>query len=383
MKEVKQITQEDVENIIADTAITPSNRWTIKKLFLKPKKIEEPEINWLELKSGLKIFNDEKNHKLIISNDKGKKLDVSLLMPPGMKLFYTKKGMRYDSAYKAVGIIKIINEKDLLYCLYAIGQAWNAYNREVKWEKVDDSKKDSLAWEWALQIAKKLKEQGYVKQDLSKFLKPAVSKLEREKYAKIREVDIKDNGWDNWKEGKAVIKFNNGSKVEMYKDNGWKIVFSKQNGEQLDLQSLVPEGFKLEVSRGMNEFKKDEKIIYGPMISRQQNILIWLHEIGHAQDFVKNKDKFITENKSSEELVDLSVKIERDAWAWAIKKFEELQEQGCIDKSLSKIQILDEAKRCLYGHAQMCWNIPSNEGFINKRMTTDDHPNKLDQFVSW
>jgi hypothetical protein len=37
---------------------------------------------------------------------------------------------------------------------------------------------------------------------------------------------------------------------------------------------LVPEGFKLEVSRGMNKFEKDEKIIYGPMISRQQNILI-------------------------------------------------------------------------------------------------------------
>jgi isochorismate synthase EntC len=45
-----------------------------------------------------------------------------------------------------------------------------------------------------LQITKKLKEHGYVKQDLSKLLKPAVSKLEREKYAKIREIDIKDNG---------------------------------------------------------------------------------------------------------------------------------------------------------------------------------------------
>jgi hypothetical protein len=77
----------------------------------------------MELKSGLKIFNDEENHKLLLSNDKGKKLDMSLLLPPNMKLFYAKKGMRYDSAYKAVGIIKIINEKDLLYCLYAIGQA--------------------------------------------------------------------------------------------------------------------------------------------------------------------------------------------------------------------------------------------------------------------
>jgi hypothetical protein len=71
------------------------------------------------------------------------------------------------------------------------------------------------------------------------------------------------------------------------------------------------------------------------------------------------------------------VKLERDAWAWAIKKFEELQNQGYIDNKLSKSQILDEVKRCLYSHAQMCWNIPSNEGFLNKRMTAEDHPNKL------
>jgi len=45
-----------------------------------------------------------------------------------------------------------------------------------------------------LRITEKLEEYGYVKQDLSKFLKPTVSKLEREKYAEIREIDIKDNG---------------------------------------------------------------------------------------------------------------------------------------------------------------------------------------------
>lgn len=374
---MEKVSQEDVENIIADTTVDPSNRWTLKKLFTKSKKTEESKIDWMELKSGLKIFNDEENHKLLLSNDKGKKLDMSLLLPPNMKLFYAKKGMRYDSAYKAVGIIKIINEKDLLYCLYAIGQAWNAYNKVKRFEKDDDSKDYNMAWEWALRITEKLEEYGYVKQDLSKFLKPTVSKLEREKYAEIREIDIKDNGWGNWKNGKATIKFNNGAQVEIYKDNGWKIIFSKKDGEQLDLQSLVPEGFKLEINRGMNEFDKKEKVIYGPMISRTQNILIWLHEIGHAKDFVKNEEKFETDKKTQEELADLSVKLERDAWAWAIKKFEELQNQGYIDNKLSKSQILDEVKRCLYSHAQMCWNIPSNEGFLNKRMTAEDHPNKL------
>jgi hypothetical protein len=123
LEKLKKTDQEDVGNIIADTTITPSNHWTIKKLFVKPKKVEDPVIDWIELKSGLKIFNDKENHKLILGNDNGKKLDISLLLPPNMKLFYAIKGMRYDSAYKAVGIIEIINEKDLLYCLYAIGQA--------------------------------------------------------------------------------------------------------------------------------------------------------------------------------------------------------------------------------------------------------------------
>lgn len=88
----KKTDQKDVKEIIEDTNVVSSKWQSIKDKFFKVKKPDNSDIDWLELKSGLKIFNDDKNHNLILCNDKGKKLNIGLLLPPNINLYYEKKG---------------------------------------------------------------------------------------------------------------------------------------------------------------------------------------------------------------------------------------------------------------------------------------------------
>ncbi len=155
------------------------------------------------------------------------------------------------------------------------------------------------------------------------------------------------------------------------------ITLINKNGERIELNSLLPEGYVFEFEN--SEWRVDSvgKKVPTPVILNEAHLIICLHEMGHAVDYSINqypginhsgmtkedRDKFLKENNRL-------ANQERNAWAWALKKIFEFQKQGFISDKITKKRLMEIAKISLYSHAKASakYQDPGSGKFLNKEL---------------
>ncbi len=90
-----------------------------------------------------------------------------------------------------------------------------------------------------------------------------------------------------------------------------------------------------------------------------------LHEIGHCWDYPNYIKAFEKNNQDA----DLRAEMERNAWAWALKKAKEFRKIGFFNENLKNQELIDMAKACLYSYADNFWiSEKSKSKFLKKRL---------------
>ncbi len=153
------------------------------------------------------------------------------------------------------------------------------------------------------------------------------------------------------------------------------IILINENKKEFSLKTLLPKRYKFEFLKHSWTVDKKKKIVVVPVILSELYLLICLHEIGHAWDYDMHKEHKTIE-ESWEEGKDLAYKVrqdvekERNAWAWALKKFLILRRQNFISQNITKQKLMDIAKGSMYTYARHNHRLGVDEykKFLNKEL---------------
>jgi len=148
-------------------------------------------------------------------------------------------------------------------------------------------------------------------------------------------------------------KFKNGTElINDFKNN--KIILDN-NGEQLDINSLLPEGVKILFNQKEDlQYVYQDKTIISMAILDEIDFFILLHEIGHAWDCIKNQELY--KDNSNE----MRIIKERNSWAWALKKIKQLKKDKFISNKIADREFVVNAKASLYTYAMWL-------GYVNEK----------------
>lgn len=192
-------------------------------------------------------------------------------------------------------------------------------------------------------------------------------KLE-EKYGKLNLTDAKIEVTDN-----IILKCSNGITIETDMINNDAVITNKE-GKELSLKSLIPIGYSIKISKLPWHADPESKTIFMPMISDEEKLLVWIHEIGHSWDFFNNEKEYIEKGfyadklKRNNKMTKFYARIERTAWAWAFKKIRSLRKDGFISNKLSNEVLRNFCYSALFSYAKSYGWFKNNKLFLNKEV---------------
>lgn len=164
---------------------------------------------------------------------------------------------------------------------------------------------------------------------------------------------------------RGEIVFGGGVEVE-------DLIYETEDGKKLSFKSLFPDNWKIvRTTTGSMRASYDFKQVFyrDKLVDEKGFFLGLLHEIGHAQEVstLTNEEARAraevqkrmldpeTPGKEKERATQAVVNNERDAWAWALRKFRELRRKGVdLEPELKTRQdLLRGINKCLKTHENL------------------------------
>lgn len=174
---------------------------------------------------------------------------------------------------------------------------------------------------------------------------------ERKYYEKIHKKMTAPRSQDYYSKEIVLAEFRNGTKIENNLKKG-SIILAMKKGkkiEKFNLKSLLPEFYKFNFDKDRWTHLPFCELICGPIIESEKDLIIWMHEIGHAWDWLKNKEDYINDDRF---YADTIAQQERNAWVWALKNMRLLIRQGFVGEDMTDKKMMDIAKSAMYNSAK-------------------------------